>query len=138
MTIYLLHDHYDNKHLNSVKEKMKVLGAPTVRAVFDGEVYGAVEGCHRIRAAKDLGLTPIIEEIQEGESAVIENDVLIILFIKIKNKHKVIYTYNIDNNWFEDMLMMLEMNYGPFDKEWIHEFGDWKLREKIEEVLKEN
>lgn len=45
---------------------MRVRGAPTIRAVWM-PVYGhwaALEGCHRIRAAKALGLTPEIEEVE--------------------------------------------------------------------------
>jgi hypothetical protein len=59
MQIALLHKHYNGNHLEAVKTEMQNLGAPVIRAIWS-ETYGmwmAVEGCHRIRAAKDLGLT---------------------------------------------------------------------------------
>jgi hypothetical protein len=66
MTIALVHKHYDDAHLEEVKAEMANLGAPVIKAVWM-ECYGlyaALEGCHRIRAAKDLGLTPIIDEVE--------------------------------------------------------------------------
>ncbi len=69
MNIILLHSHYDADHLANVIEEMKSLGAPTIKAVW-AECYGAwcaLEGCHRIRAAKELGLVPVIEEIEYRE-----------------------------------------------------------------------
>lgn len=69
MGVILLHDHYDDAHLAAVIEEMRSLGAPTIRAIWD-EAYGnwvALEGCHRIRAAKALGLIPKIEEVEYDE-----------------------------------------------------------------------
>jgi len=69
MTIALVHKHFDEKHLAEVKSEMVERGAPVIKAVWM-EVYGcfaAMEGCHRIRAAKDLGLTPVIEEIEYSD-----------------------------------------------------------------------
>jgi len=65
MRIALLHDHYDEKHLADVKAEMKKLGAPTIKAVYlaGNDHYAALEGTHRILAAKDLGLVPIIDTI---------------------------------------------------------------------------
>ena len=65
MKIALVHNHYDEAHLAAVIEEMKTLGAPVIKAVWM-ECYGhfaAIEGCHRIRAAKEMGLTPEIEEV---------------------------------------------------------------------------
>lgn len=70
-SIVLLHKHYDPDHLLDVIAQMRTLGTPTIRAVCtdpDG-VYVALEGCHRIRAAKILGLVPVIDEV--GYSAVV-------------------------------------------------------------------
>jgi len=59
MEIYLVHDHYDEEHLAEVKAEMEALGAPTVRVIDMGEgIYAALEGCHRLRAAAALGITP--------------------------------------------------------------------------------
>jgi hypothetical protein len=60
MMVALVHDHYDAKHLQDVKEYMMSAGAPKIRVVWI-ECYGlyaAIEGCHRLRAAYDLGITP--------------------------------------------------------------------------------
>ena len=70
MKIILPHDHYDVEHLETVKAEMQDLGAPTIKAVWM-EVYDAwvaLEGCHRIRAAAELGLTPEIDEIEWGDT----------------------------------------------------------------------
>ena len=69
MKIALVHNHYDKEHLAAVIEEMKVIGAPVIKAVWM-EVYNhwaALEGCHRIRAAKALGLTPEIDEVEYSD-----------------------------------------------------------------------
>ena len=69
MRIALVHNHYDEAHLAVVIEEMKTLGAPVIKAVWM-ECYGhwaALEGCHRIRAAKALGLTPEIDEVEYSD-----------------------------------------------------------------------
>ena len=74
--IALLHKHYDQEHLETVKSEMVEMGAPTVRAIWS-EMYGmwlAVEGCHRLRAAHALGITPVIVDISEEEKATIQVD----------------------------------------------------------------
>lgn len=65
LEIALAHDHYSEEHLQEVIKKMQVLGTPTIRAVWQEcwDMYVALEGCHRLRAAEILGLTPIIDEI---------------------------------------------------------------------------
>ena len=69
MKIALVHSHYNSEKLERVKEEMKVLGAPKIHAVWM-ECYGhwaALEGSHRIRAAKELGLTPEIIEVDYSD-----------------------------------------------------------------------
>ncbi|MDH1234504.1 MULTISPECIES: hypothetical protein [Stutzerimonas stutzeri subgroup] len=69
MIIALAHDHFDADKLDAVKAEMTFLGAPVIKAVWM-ECFGhwaALEGCHRIRAAVELGLTPVIEEIEYSE-----------------------------------------------------------------------
>lgn len=71
MNIALVHKHYNKDHLEAVKKEMVVLGAPKIKAIWM-ECYGhfaALEGCHRIRAAKDLGLTPEIIELDYDDVA---------------------------------------------------------------------
>lgn len=65
MTIILLHTYYDKNHLDEVKSEMQQLGAPVIRAIWDQSVgmWVALEGCHRLRAARELGLEPIIENV---------------------------------------------------------------------------
>lgn len=69
MQIALTHNHFDASHLESVKSEMMTLGAPVIKAVWM-ECFGfwvAIEGCHRIRAAKDLGITPEIEAVEYSD-----------------------------------------------------------------------
>ena len=64
MKIILAHNHYDDEHLTAVTSEMATLGAPTIKAIYL-DCYGAwmaLEGCHRLRAAHALGITPIIDE----------------------------------------------------------------------------
>ncbi|MBA4274080.1 MAG: hypothetical protein C0436_00340 [Alphaproteobacteria bacterium] len=69
MNIALVHDHFDVEHLAEVKAEMTVLGAPVIKAVWMEcyNLYAALEGCHRIRAAKELGLVPIIDEVEYSD-----------------------------------------------------------------------
>jgi len=66
MTVVLLHKHFDQDHLEMVTAKMRDLGAPTIKAVWSERhgLWFALEGCHRLRAAEALGLTPQIEEYE--------------------------------------------------------------------------
>ena len=76
MSIALYHKHYNAEHLEAVKKEMEVMGAPEIRAIWS-EMYGlwmAVEGCHRIRAAKELGLEPVIIDISDEETTMIQYD----------------------------------------------------------------
>ncbi len=58
-------------HLEMVKAEMATLGAPIIRAVHFGEgVYVALEGSHRIVAAAELGLEPIIDEIEYSDEMI--------------------------------------------------------------------
>jgi hypothetical protein len=69
MRIALVHTHYSEEHLAQVIEEMKQLGAPKIHAVWM-DCYGhwaALEGCHRIRAAKELGLIPEIIEVEYSD-----------------------------------------------------------------------
>ena len=69
MNIILLHNHYDADHLAEVVAQMRTLGAPKIKAVWV-ECYGAwvaLEGCHRIRAARELGIVPEIDDIEYDE-----------------------------------------------------------------------
>lgn len=76
MDIILYHNHYDIQHLNAVAAQMQTLGAPAIRAIWS-DVYGAwmaVEGCHRVRAAKALGLTPTIIDVSNDETVTVQDD----------------------------------------------------------------
>lgn len=59
--INLLHSHYDADHLVAVKTAMSELGSPKIRVLdVAGDLY-AFEGCHRLRAAQDLGIAVTLE-----------------------------------------------------------------------------
>lgn len=76
MEIALLHTHYNEDHLEIVKDKMIKLGAPKIRAIWS-EAYGmwmAVEGCHRLRAAQALGVSPIIVDVSEKKTLTVQVD----------------------------------------------------------------
>lgn len=75
--VILLHASFDQQHLDEVISEMQTLGTPTVRVIWS-EVYGAylaLEGCHRIRAAKQLGLVPVFEEVEFEDVTEVVNDV---------------------------------------------------------------
>lgn len=55
-----LHHYYRPAHLEHVIDEMRKRGAPVLRAHFDGEIWHAREGTHRLRAAKALGVAPIL------------------------------------------------------------------------------
>jgi hypothetical protein len=75
-TVIIMHNHYRPEHVDEVVEIMRTLGAPEIRAIWNPvhEMWMAVEGCHRLRAAKVLGLTPIIIDISSDETATIDID----------------------------------------------------------------
>jgi len=52
--------------LEAVKASMESMGAPTIKAVWlEGyNAWMALEGSHRLVAAKELGLVPEIEEVE--------------------------------------------------------------------------
>jgi len=54
----------DQVHLDAVKAEMLTHGAPTIRAIGNGEIYWAIEGSHRLVAAYEMGLEPEIEEVE--------------------------------------------------------------------------
>ena len=71
MNIALLHDHYDEDHLRKMIDYMGDHGVPPVIKAVWMECYNfwaALEGCHRIRAAKVLGLPVIIDEIDYSDA----------------------------------------------------------------------
>ena len=66
MKIAVAHNHFDTAHLIKVMEEMKTLGAPTIRIYHVmNDIYQAIEGCHRLRAAAALGITPEFEELDD-------------------------------------------------------------------------
>lgn len=57
--IYAKHEAYDHR-IGKITAEMRILGAPTLRAVeFEGNLF-ALEGSHRLAAADYLGLDPVI------------------------------------------------------------------------------
>lgn len=76
MNIALYHSHYSDKHLAEVQAEMTKRGAPVIRAIWS-ECYGmwlAIEGCHRLRAAQNLGLTPVIKDVSGQKTVTYQVD----------------------------------------------------------------
>jgi hypothetical protein len=61
----------DENHLAKVKAEMQELGAPTIRAIYDGEIYWAIEGSHRLVAAHELGIEPQIIDIEYSDEEIV-------------------------------------------------------------------
>ena len=93
MRIILVHAHYNEAHLQDVIESMRTLKAPRIRAVWS-DVYNAwcaLEGCHRIRAARMLGLTPEINAVEYSDTPLPGMDNMTISYI-------VDTAYNVANS----------------------------------------
>lgn len=71
MTTIITINTVDRDHLDEVKAEMLALGAPTIHAVqaphLGEDVWVALEGSHRIVAAKELGLEVEIEEVEYSD-----------------------------------------------------------------------
>ena len=63
MNIYAPHKP-EQKKLAEVMAEMEVLGSPEIKAWYNGELYLAVEGSHRIAAAKLLCFDVDIIEVE--------------------------------------------------------------------------
>jgi len=72
------------------------MGAPTIRAYYDGECYQAIEGSHRLAAAYSLGLVPHIVEITIDD--IVEHDM-----------------DDVRGNTVNDILTYLEMSGPHYD-----------------------
>ena len=71
MTVYTIHGYRDER-VEEVMAEMERLGAPEIRMVDCGDHYQAIEGTHRIEAARRLSLPVkaiIIDEDEMIESA---------------------------------------------------------------------
>ena len=64
MVAVVLLNEAQEEHLKEVESYMLENGTPVIKVVFDESagVYVALEGSHRLHAAKALGITPIFEE----------------------------------------------------------------------------
>jgi hypothetical protein len=62
MIVVPLHEHFSPVRLALVIERMRTLGAPRIHAYFDAttRAWFSREGTHRLRAAKMLGIAPIM------------------------------------------------------------------------------
>lgn len=76
ISIAILHKNFSPSHLETVKAEMGDLGAPQIKCIWS-DAYGvwlATEGCHRLRAAKALGLSPVIVDVSDEESIEFQYD----------------------------------------------------------------
>lgn len=71
-TIYAIHQP-DADKLASVIAEMRILGAPTIEVVDCGDYYQALEGSHRLAAAAELGIEPILTVYAQDEVVDISN-----------------------------------------------------------------
>ena len=71
ITVTPLHKHYNPEHLNEVITEMRTRGAPRLRGYQDKNTgwWFMREGTHRLRAAKILGLTPVLIPISWWRSS---------------------------------------------------------------------
>lgn len=63
-----LHHYFRPLHLEHVIGEMQRRGPPVLRAYFDGEIWHAREGTHRLRAAKHLELVPVLVPVKWPKS----------------------------------------------------------------------
>lgn len=69
MTTVITINNVDADHLATVTAQMQEMGAPTIRCIRD-DVHGvvlALEGSHRLAAAVELGLAPILVMLDDDE-----------------------------------------------------------------------
>ena len=73
-TVIAPHRLNKRNHIAEVKAQMETLGAPTLRAIWSEGIgaWLAIEGSHRLVAASDAGLTPVIQPLAWDD--VIEHD----------------------------------------------------------------
>lgn len=66
-----LHAYFSPCHLAHVVEEMRRLGPPRIRAYHDvsSGAWYALEGTHRLRAAMELGLAPVMVAVPWPRSA---------------------------------------------------------------------
>ena len=64
--LYLIHAAEPAK-LAAVKAEMATLGAPAIRVVDCGDHYMALEGCHRLMAAAELWIIPVLTVLAQDD-----------------------------------------------------------------------
>ena len=65
-SLRLVH-HTSPVHVEHVKAEMIKRGPPTIRVVDCGDCYIAIEGCHRLTAAAELGIAPILNVLSQDD-----------------------------------------------------------------------
>jgi len=54
----------EEERMTDIAQKVMIQGSPKIRAVWSGDAWLAIEGSHRLKSAKNLGVKPIIEELE--------------------------------------------------------------------------
>ncbi len=69
MTTLIAINETDADHLAKVTAEMQTIGAPALRCIRDDAqgIILALEGSHRLAAAKALGLTPILTMVDDDD-----------------------------------------------------------------------
>lgn len=68
MIVYAFHD-YEEAHVREVMDEMRIRGAPTIRCTPEDDALMAIEGVHRLEAARRLGL-PVYVRVLPGDTPV--------------------------------------------------------------------
>jgi hypothetical protein len=71
--LYTIHG-IDPAKVERIKAEMAILGAPVVRVVNCGDYLMALEATHRIAAATELGIAPVLCELEQDD--LVESDSL--------------------------------------------------------------
>lgn len=111
--VYVIHP-VDMLHLEAVKEDMIRLGAPKIRIVRHSMGFWvALEGCHRIRAAHDLGVDVIWHRVdRDARLAVGDDDGAIELSAKTRIFLDCVIALGADGCYGAGDLAWALINYG--------------------------
>lgn len=76
MIITPLHRHFSPSHLADVVAAMRIMGPPRIRAYYDATsgAWFALEGTHRLRAALQLGMSPVMVPVRWPRSRTVRRN----------------------------------------------------------------
>jgi len=113
------------EHLDEVIKEMRRLGSPTIRVVDCSDHYQAIEGSHRIEAARILRLPLNLEVLDQDDLVDADSLDLDCLIageqytageVAAECHHMGAGCYEIDENGMLDLVFEARMPYMPFDQ----------------------